>query len=80
MGRFLRRKRVAGAPSEDGVWQVPARFNFTRDVVEAFAAVSSTSALNVIVTVFPPPAGFTMVPMLNDMFAPATVRLVASFT
>ena len=38
MGRFLRRRRVAEEPSSDGVWQVPARFNFTRDVVEAYAA------------------------------------------
>ena len=48
MGRFLRRKRVAAAPSEDGVWQVPAQFNFTRDVVEAFAADPLRPALTFV--------------------------------
>lgn len=48
MGRFLRRKRVAAAPSGDGVWQVPARFNFTRDVVEAFAADPLRPALTFV--------------------------------
>ena len=48
MGRFLRRKRVAAAPSEGGVWQVPAQFNFTRDVVEAFAADPLRPALTFV--------------------------------
>ena len=38
MARFLRRKQVAQGPPGDGVWQVPERFNFTRDVVETLAA------------------------------------------
>ena len=45
-----------------------------------FAALSSTSASNVIVTVFPPVAGFTTVPRLNVMFCPTTVTLDASST
>ena len=48
MGRFLRRKRIARAPSRDSVWQVPARFNFTRDVVEAFAADHLRPALTFV--------------------------------
>ena len=37
MGRFLRRNRLAARPRDDGVWHVPQRFNFARDVVEALA-------------------------------------------
>ena len=48
MGRFLRRRRVAEEPSSDGVWQVPARFNFTRDVVEAYAADPLRPALTFV--------------------------------
>jgi acetyl-CoA synthetase len=36
--RKLFRKRVDDAPALEGVWQVPPRFNFARDVVEAYAA------------------------------------------
>ena len=36
--RKLFRKRVDEAPPLEGVWQVPPRFNYTRDVVEAYAA------------------------------------------
>ena len=48
MGRFVRRKPVAKALSTDNVWQVPARFNFTRDVVEALAADPSRPALTFV--------------------------------
>jgi len=48
MARFLHRKRVAEAPSGDGVWHVPPRFNFTRDVVEAFAADPLRPALTFV--------------------------------
>ncbi len=37
MGRFRLRKRVVEAPEPDLFFPVPARFNFTRDVVEAAA-------------------------------------------
>ena len=37
MARFRLRKRVAEAPEPDPFFPVPARFNFTRDVVEAVA-------------------------------------------
>ncbi len=47
MGR-LRRKPVAEAPPEGGVWQVPARFNFTRDVVEVLAADPLRPALTFV--------------------------------
>ena len=36
--RKLFRKQVDEAPPLEGVWQVPPRFNYTRDVVEAYAA------------------------------------------
>ena len=48
MGRFVRRKPVAEALSSDSVWQVPARFNFTRDVVEALAVDPSRPALTFV--------------------------------
>ena len=38
MGRFRLRKRVVEAPEPDALFSVPARFNFTRDVVEAAAS------------------------------------------
>jgi len=41
MARFRLRKHVVEAPQPDGVFQVPARFNFTRDVVEAAAAADA---------------------------------------
>ena len=47
MGR-LRRKPVAQAPPGDSVWQVPARFNFTRDVVEMLAADPLRPALTFV--------------------------------
>lgn len=47
MGRFLRRQRLAGPPG-DGVWQVPPRFNFTRDVVEALATDPLRPALTFV--------------------------------
>ena len=36
--RKLFRKRVDEAPPLEGIWQVPPRFNYTRDVIEAYAA------------------------------------------
>ena len=41
MGRFRLRKRVVGAPEPDPFFPVPARFNFTRDIVEAAAAADA---------------------------------------
>lgn len=48
MARFLRRKQVAQGPPGDGVWQVPERFNFTRDVVETLAADPLRPALTFV--------------------------------
>ena len=36
--RKLFGKRVDEAPPLEGIWQVPPRFNYTRDVIEAYAA------------------------------------------
>ena len=36
--RKLFRNRVEEAPPLEGIWQVPPRFNYTRDVIEAYAA------------------------------------------
>ncbi len=41
MGRFRLRKRVVEAREPDPFFPVPARFNFTRDVVEAAAAADA---------------------------------------
>ncbi|MEO5632605.1 AMP-binding protein [Gaiella sp.] len=41
MGRFRLRKRVVEAPEPDPLFRAPARFNFTRDVVEAAAAADA---------------------------------------
>src|SRR3954453_20332632 len=46
--RKLFRKHVVEAPPSEGSWQVPARFNYTRDVVEAFAAGPLHSALTYV--------------------------------
>ena len=49
MGRLLRRKRIAApSPEDGGFWQVPERFNFARDVVEAFAADPHRPALTFV--------------------------------
>jgi acetyl-CoA synthetase len=41
MGRFRLRNRVVEAPEPDALFPVPARFNFTRDVVEAAASADA---------------------------------------
>ena len=41
MGRFRLRNRVVEAPEPDALFPVPARFNFTRDVVEAAASTDA---------------------------------------
>ena len=48
MGRLFRRKRVVEEPADDGFWQVPARFNYTRDVVEAQAVDRVNPALTFV--------------------------------
>ncbi len=49
MGRFLRRKHVTeDQPEEQSFWQVPARYNFSRDVVEAYAADPLRPALTFV--------------------------------
>src|SRR4051794_9058128 len=46
--RKLFRKPVVEAPPLEGVWQVPPRVNYTRDVIEAYAAAPLYPALTYV--------------------------------
>jgi acyl-coenzyme A synthetase/AMP-(fatty) acid ligase len=48
MGRFLRRKLVDAGLPDDSAWEVPPRFNFTRDVVETLASDPLRPALTFV--------------------------------